>query len=56
MFKPKWGSSNPNTNLRKIYSEIDPALLERVEQNIKKEISMTSLVPRWIKEVTRLNE
>ncbi|MEM5030818.1 hypothetical protein WKH33_17625 [Priestia sp. WB3] len=56
MFKPKWGSSNPNTDFQKIYSKIDPAILERVEQNIKKEISMTSLVPHWIKEVTRLNE
>ncbi len=56
MFKAKWGSSNSNTDLQKIYSKIDPAILERVEQNIKKEISMTSLVPHWIKEVTRLNE
>lgn len=56
MFKPKWGSPSPNTDFQKIYSKIDPVILERVEQNIKKEISMTSLVPRWIKEVTRLNE
>lgn len=56
MFKPKWGNPNTNTDFQKIYSKIDPVILERVEQNIKKEISKTSLVPHWIKEVTRLNE